>query len=209
MVAGFGEVWANFLAEGLPVDGVPWLARGLVGAVGLAVVLGGARLRRHGLRLGVTGAGLLLGAAVVGLAVEVPAIGSARVIVGALFVASGALLWLEALSWRAALMVVGFVAGALSGHAVQAVDPTAVPSVVPFAAGIAFGAVTPWVYEPGARFVSPVLAAPVVAWALGGGSNILALAALWAVGITVQLFTGPTFVDLAPVPDAHDWRRPR
>lgn len=209
MVADLAEVWARFLAGGLPVDGVPYAVRALVGLVGLAVLLGGGRFGRHGLRLAVAACGALLGAAFVGLAFEVPAPGAARTITGLLLAAAGALLWIEALSWRVALIVVGFVAGAWLGQDLAEVGGASLPAAVPLGLGLAFAVAAPWVYEPATRFVSPLLAAPAVAWAVGSVGGIVLLVALWGAGVTVQLFTGPAFVDMRPIPSPADWRRPR
>ncbi len=201
MVGHAELLWAAFLAAGVPHAGVPWPVRVVVGLLGLLGLLAGGRLGRDGLRLVLTALGGVLGVVLVSLAVTVPNTGAAWTLGGGVAMVAGALLLVERVSWRLALALGGFVAGACLG---QVVLPE---GIVPVVIAATFALVAPWVYEPATRFVSPLLAVPAIFWATGSFGGIVLWVALVGVGITVQLFSGPAHVDLRPIPDAPDWRR--
>lgn len=201
--------WEDLAALGLGAEGVPWLARGPLLLAGLALVLLGGRLGRHGARLSVGAASALFVAALLQHSIELPEVGQSRTVPGLLLVGAGLGLWIEALSVRAGLVLSGWVAGALVALAVQVTFGFA-PSVWwPFGGALLGGFSVPWVYEAAPRFVSPLLGAPVVAWAVGYPDVLPLLAALWGIGVTLQIFTGPAEIVLAPVVPETTWRRGR
>lgn len=207
--------WAALGRDGLLVDGVPWALRGVLLVVAVTVLVGGGRFERHGVRLTVALTGALAALAAVQLGPALPVLpGGPRdqAVAGLALIGVAGALWIEALAARAALVLSGFVAGvllALSAQPVFASAPGPAWTLVP---GLVAAFSIPWVYETAPRVVSPLLAAPVVVWALGlGGAGPLGLvgvAALWGLGVTAQWFTGPEQVWIEPRAEARpDWRR--
>jgi hypothetical protein len=58
------------------------------------------------------------------------------------------------------------------------------------------GGALPWVFETIPRFLSPIVGAVGLAWAIGWPSSLPLLVGLWAIGVVIQMFTGPVHVDL-------------
>ena len=165
----------------------PGELRVLVGAMGLLLLLMGARVY-HGALYGSAGLiGLVLGAgAMVGAEQLVPGAATPVAMVVSAMVGGFFAMGLAKITHKTALLGVGAVVGGALGAAISA-EWLEGAWWGPIAGVLAGGAVFPWVFEFVLKLVTPAVGAVGVAWALQRPDEPWVLGIFWAVGAGVQL----------------------
>lgn len=204
----FADLLDVYARVELALDGAPWWLRLAVGVVGIVLATRGASMKRDAIRFSAILAGALGTTAWLSTDMGAEVAWSPRAFAGSVVLGAAVLLWTERLlGIRAALAVVGLVAGAAYGVSVREAFSLAEASPhgagwVPLITSLICAGVLPWIFETMPRIWTPAVGAVGVAWALGGVGFLPALIGLWGLGTTVQWFSGPADLDAYHDPSA-------